>query len=93
MLTLNKGELITAIAEKTPVAKKDVEQVINGFIETVGDTLQQGEDVTLVGFGSFIVKDQAARVGRNPATGEPLEIPAKKVPGFKAGKPLKEKLT
>ena len=89
---MNKGELIAAVAEKTQVAKKDVETVLNGFLETVGETLQQGEDITLVGFGSFVVKEQAARVGRNPATGAELHIPAKKVPGFKAGKQLKDKL-
>ncbi len=89
---MNKGELIAAVAEKTQVAKKDVETVLNGFIDTVGETLQQGEGITLVGFGSFVVKEQAARIGRNPATGAELHIPAKKVPGFKAGKQLKDKL-
>lgn len=89
---MNKGELITAVAEKSQLAKKDVENVLNGFIEMVGETLQQGEDITLVGFGSFVVKEQAARVGRNPATGAEIQIPAKKVPGFKAGKQLKDKL-
>lgn len=89
---MNKAELITAVAEKSHVAKKEVETVLNGFLETVGETLQQGEDITLVGFGSFVVKEQAARVGRNPATGAELHIPAKKVPGFKAGKQLKDKL-
>lgn len=89
---MNKAELVTAVAEKTGAAKKDVESILNGFVETVGDTLQQGDSITLVGFGTFAVKTTAARVGRNPRTGAELQIPEKKAPAFKAGKQLKDKV-
>ena len=89
---MNKSELVTAVVEKTHVAKKDVDRVVNALIDTVGEALVSGEDVALVGFGTFHVRETAARVGRNPQTGAELQIPAKKVPAFKPGKSLKEKL-
>ncbi|CAA2931044.1 HU family DNA-binding protein [Arsenophonus endosymbiont of Bemisia tabaci] len=87
---MNKTELINQIAEKADLTKKDSEKALNAFIETVTKTLKVGDDIQLVGFGSFQVKQRAARDGRNPKTGETLKIAAAKVPIFKAGKTLKE---
>lgn len=87
---MNKTEVINQIAEKTDLTKKDSEKTLNAFIETVTEALKAGDDVQLVGFGSFQVKQRAAREGRNPQTGEVLKIAATNVPSFKAGKTLKE---
>ncbi|MDR5614300.1 HU family DNA-binding protein [Arsenophonus sp.] len=87
---MNKTEVINQIAEKTNLTKKDSEKVLNAFIETVTEALKAGDDVQLVGFGSFQVKQRAAREGRNPQTGKALKIAATNVPSFKAGKTLKE---
>ncbi|HGJ5880066.1 MAG TPA: HU family DNA-binding protein [Arsenophonus nasoniae] len=87
---MNKTEVINQIAEKTNLTKKDSEKVLNAFIETVTETLKAGNDVQLVGFGSFQVKPRAAREGRNPQTGKVIQIAASNVPSFKAGKTLKE---
>ncbi|HGJ5865796.1 HU family DNA-binding protein [Arsenophonus nasoniae] len=87
---MNKTELINQIADKTSLTKKDSEKVLNALIETVTETLKAGDEVQLVGFGSFQVKQRAAREGRNPKTGEALKIAASNVPSFKAGKTLKE---
>lgn len=87
---MNKSELIDAIAERSGLTKADTTKALNGFIEAVSDAMKQGDDVVLVGFGTFSVKDRAARTGRNPKTGEALEIAASKVPSFKAGKGLKD---
>lgn len=87
---MNKAELTTAIAEKTGLAKKDVEAVVRGFTDVVTATLAKGESVTLVGFGSFMVTTRAARAGRNPQTGTVLKIAARRAPKFKAGKALKD---
>lgn len=87
---MNKTELIAAIAEKAELSKKDAEKALNAFTATVTDSLVKGEAVTLVGFGSFEVKERAARNGLNPQTKETIKIPAKKIPAFKAGKALKE---
>ncbi|PAV06585.1 hypothetical protein CBG25_05640 [Arsenophonus sp. ENCA] len=87
---MNKTELINQIAEKADLTKKDSEKVLNAFIETVTEALKAGDDVQLVGFGSFQVKQRAARDGRNPKTGETLKIAAANVPSFKAGKTLKD---
>lgn len=89
---MNKTELVRAVAEKTHLAQKDIEVALNGIVEAIGEALSHGDAVQLVGFGSFVVKDVAARVGRNPRTGEELSIPARKAPGFRAGKQLKERL-
>lgn len=88
---MNKSELIDAIAGKAEgVTKADITKVINGFTEVVGESMTRGDDVVLVGFGTFSVKERAARTGRNPRTGEELQIAASKVPSFKAGKGLKD---
>lgn len=87
---MNKSELIDAIAADSGLTKTDVAKAVNAFIGTVEKTLKEGDDVVLTGFGSFVVQDRAARKGRNPSTGEEIEIKAKKVPSFRAGKGLKD---
>ena len=87
---MNKIELIGAVASKSEISKKDVEKVINTFTNVVADTLVDGDKVQLVGFGTFEVAERAARTGRNPQTGETIEIAASKSPKFKAGKTLKD---
>ncbi|WP_032115172.1 HU family DNA-binding protein [Candidatus Arsenophonus nilaparvatae] len=87
---MNKTELINQIAEKADLTKKDSEKALNAFLGTVTEELKAGNDVQLVGFGSFQVKRRAARDGRNPKTGDALKIAAANVPSFKAGKTLKE---
>lgn len=89
---MNKTELITAMAEQTELSKKDVEKTLKAFIDTVTEELKKGEKVQLVGFGTFEVTERAAREGRNPQTGETIEIAACIAPKFKAGKQLKEAL-
>lgn len=86
---MNKTELINAVAERAGVTKKDAESVISATIDTITAALAAGDKVQLTGFGSFEVKERAARVGRNPRTGEATEIPAARVPSFKAGAVLK----
>ena len=89
--TRNKAALVTRIAEKTEgLTKKQIETVLNTFTETVLESLKEGEKVQLMGFGTFEVKERAARVGRKPSTGEAIEIPAKKIPSFKPGKGFKD---
>jgi len=87
---MNKTELIAAVAEKTGLTKKDAERVINATFETVTATLAKGEKVAVSGFGNFEVKAREARVGRNPRTKETIQIPATKLPAFKAAKALKD---
>ena len=87
---MNKAELINAVAEKAALSKKDSEAAVNAALEAITGDLSDGEKVQLVGFGSFEVKKREARVGRNPKTKEAIEIPASKVPVFKAGKALKD---
>lgn len=87
---MNKQELISAIAENANLTKKDAEAALTAFIDVVQDTLKKGDKVQLVGFGSFEIRERAAREGRNPHTGEKMDIPAAKVPAFKAGRSLKE---
>mgnify|MGYP000624413793 CR=1 FL=1 len=87
---MNKTELIAAVAEKADLSKKDAEAAITATVDAITEALTQGEKVQLVGFGSFEVKNRAARTGRNPRTKEVVEIPASKVPVFKAGKALKD---
>ena len=86
---MNKNDLVSAVAAKTGLSKKNSESAVNAFISTVEDSLKDGEKVVLVGFGSFEVKERAARVGRNPRTKEAIEIAGSKAPVFKAGKGLK----
>ena len=87
---MNKTELVTALAEKADVTKKDAEKVISAFIDVVGDTLKKGDKIQLVGFGTFETRERAAREGKNPQTGEKIKIAACTVPAFKAGKALKD---
>ena len=89
---MNKPELIRAIVEKTEARKKDVEEFVGAFVETVEEALAGGDKVALIGFGTFGVRDRKARKGINPKTGKSINIPATKVPFFKAGKTLKEKV-
>ena len=87
---MNKTELIAVVAEKSGIAKKDAERVVNATFETITRELKKGEKVQLSGFGIFEVKEREARVGRNPRTKEAIQIPASKVPAFKASKTLKD---
>ena len=87
---MNKTELISTVAEAAGMSKKDTEQVLNTFFDTVQTTLKQNDKVQIPGFGSFEVRERAARTGRNPHTGETIEIAAAKVPAFKPGKGLKD---
>ncbi len=87
---MNKTELVAAVAEKTGASKKDSEKLVSAVFETITNTLVAGDKVALVGFGAFEVKERPARTGRNPRTKEEIEIPASRVPQFKAGKALKE---
>ncbi|MEA3547951.1 MAG: HU family DNA-binding protein [Thermodesulfobacteriota bacterium] len=85
---MNKTELVAAIAESADISKAAAGRALLGFLEAVTDSLQQGENVTLVGFGTFSAAERAARTGRNPQTGKKIKIPAKTVVKFKAGKKL-----
>ena len=87
---MNKTELITAVSEKAEISKKDAEKAIKAFVDVVSDELVKGEKVQVVGFGTFEVKTRAARTGKNPRTGEVINIPEAKVPSFKAGSALKD---
>ena len=87
---MNKSEFIQAMAEKSGLSVKDATAALNATLETIQESLRKGEPVSFVGFVTFEVKERAARTGRNPRTKQPVEIPASKVPSFKAGKSLKE---
>lgn len=87
---MNKTELIGQVAATTGMTKKDVEKTINAFFDTVQGALKAGDKVQLIGFGTFEVRERQARKGRNPQTGAEINIPAAKVPAFKAGKGLKD---
>jgi DNA-binding protein HU-beta len=87
---MNKTELISGVAEKTGLTKKDSEAAVTAALDVIGGALASGDKVQLVGFGTFEVKDRAARTGKNPKTGESIAIPASKAPAFKAGKALKD---
>ena len=87
---MNKTELIAAMAETSGLSKKDCESALTAFIAATENALKAGDKVQLVGFGSFEVKERAARTGKNPATGETIEIPASKAPAFKVGKTFKD---
>ena len=89
---MNKAELITSLAEKSSLTKKDVEVVLKAFVESVEEALEKGEKVQLVGFGTFETRQRAARVGRNPRTKEEINIPESTVPVFKAGKEFKDRV-
>lgn len=87
---MNKTELITIIAENAGLTKKDTERVVNAAIDAITAALVKGEKVQLSGFGTFETKEREARIGRNPHTRETIEIPATRVPAFKASKALKD---
>ena len=87
---MNKSELIAAVAAKTGETKKNAEASINAMIDVIVETLASGDKIQFVGFGSFEVRERAARKGRNPQTGKEMKIAAKKAPVFKAGKALKD---
>ena len=87
---MNKTELIAAVAAKTGLTKKDAERVVNATIETITESMVKGDKVNVSGFGIFEVKNRDARVGRNPRTKETIQIPATKLPAFKASKTLKD---
>ncbi len=87
---MNKSELIDKVAASADIPKAVAGRALDAVIESITGALQDGESVVLVGFGTFSVKDRAARTGRNPQTGNPIEIAAAKIPGFKAGKALKD---
>ncbi|HCT63970.1 MAG TPA: HU family DNA-binding protein [Lachnospiraceae bacterium] len=87
---MNKSELIAAMVEKAEISKKDAEKALKAFEEVVAEELKNDGKIQLVGFGTFEVAQRAARIGRNPQTGEDMEISASKAPKFKAGKALKD---
>ena len=87
---MNKSELIAKVAEKAGITKKDAEKAVNGLFESVQEALVAGDKVQMIGFGTFEVKERAARTGLNPQTKAKIEIPASKAPSFKAGKALKD---
>tara|TARA_B110000879_G_scaffold134148_1_gene175634 strand:+ start:268 stop:543 length:276 start_codon:yes stop_codon:yes gene_type:complete len=87
---MTKADLINALAEDTELSKKDSETFLNSLMAQITKSLKDGNDVSLIGFGSFTVKDRPARTGRNPRTGDEIKIAACKAAGFKAGKPLKD---
>lgn len=89
---MNKQELISTMAEKAQLTKKDTELALKAFIDSVQETLENGDKVQLVGFGTFETRERAAREGRNPQTKETIQIPASTVPVFKAGKEFKERV-
>ncbi|KFN40975.1 HU family DNA-binding protein [Arenimonas oryziterrae] len=87
---MNKGELVAAIGDESELTKADAGRAVDAFIEVIKKALKKGDDVTIVGFGTFSVRKRAARQGRNPQTGETIKIKASKNPAFKAGKALKD---
>lgn len=89
---MNKQELVASVAEKAGLTKKDAEKALNAIVDSIKETLQKGDKVSLVGFGTFEVRPRAERSGRNPQTGEAIKIPAGKVPAFRPGKELKESI-
>ncbi|MDI7246805.1 MAG: HU family DNA-binding protein [Bacillota bacterium] len=90
---MNKAELVAKVAEQTGAKRKDVERIVGATLEAVEGALVSGDKVQLVGFGTFEVRERAARMGRNPRTGDSIKIAASRVPVFKAGKALKDKVT
>lgn len=87
---MNRLELVNTISRKMGATKKDADKAVTAFIDTVTEALVEGRKVQLIGFGTFEVRERAARKGRNPQTGEEIKIPASKIPAFKAGKSLKD---
>lgn len=87
---MNKSELIEAVAKSADISKADAGRAVDAFVDATTNALKKGDQVSLVGFGTFSVRSRAAREGRNPRTGETIRIPASKAPAFKAGKALKD---
>lgn len=87
---MNKGELIEAVADSAGLSRADAGKAVDAVFDSIAGALASSESVSLLGFGTFSVKARAARTGRNPRTGEPIQIAASNVPGFKAGKALKD---
>lgn len=87
---MNKKELVSAVAARAGVSTKDAEKAVSATFDVIAEALAKGDKIQLVGFGTFEVKNRSARTGKNPRTGETVEIPASKAPAFKAGKALKE---
>ncbi len=89
---MNKTEIIEAMADAADISKAAAGRALDGMVEAIVNSMKQGEQVSLVGFGTFSVRERAAREGRNPQTGETIQIKASKIPSFKAGKGLKDAL-
>lgn len=89
---MNKTELIAAVADKAEISKADATRAIDAFCSVVGRALKKKDKVSLVGFGTFVVRERGARTGRNPKTGAPIKIKASKTPAFKSGKALKDSI-
>ena len=89
---MNKSDLVDAVAGRADMSKAEAGRAVDAVLGSVGDALGNGDSVSLVGFGTFSVRHRAARMGRNPQTGATMQIAASKVPGFKAGKGLKDKV-
>ena len=89
---MNKSELIDSIAEAADISKASAGRALDAALDAIGTSLRQSDPVVLVGFGTFTVRDRAARIGRNPQTGAPIQIAAARVPAFKPGKALKDSL-
>ena len=89
---MNKSDLVDAVASRADMSKAEAGRAVDAVLGSVGDALGNGDSVSLVGFGTFSVRHRAARMGRNPQTGATMQIAASKVPGFKAGKALKDKV-
>ncbi|HHJ14308.1 MAG TPA: HU family DNA-binding protein [Gammaproteobacteria bacterium] len=87
---MNKAELIDAVASAADLSRAEATRAVDAVIDTITETLRKGDSVALVGFGTFEVRERAARAGRNPQTGEPIQIKASKAPAFKAGKAFKD---
>ncbi|HLR14840.1 MAG TPA: HU family DNA-binding protein [Bacillota bacterium] len=87
---MNKTDLVNAVAETSELSKKDASKAVDAVFQTIMDSLKSGDKVQIIGFGNFEVRDRSARKGRNPQTGEEIQIPASKVPAFRAGKALKD---
>ncbi|MDQ1909424.1 HU family DNA-binding protein [Paenibacillus sp. GD4] len=87
---MNKSDLINKVAEASELSKKDATKAVEAVFDAISEALQSGDKVQLVGFGNFEVRERSARKGRNPQTGEEIEIPSSKIPAFKPGKALKD---
>lgn len=87
---MNKSELVDAVAQKADISKSSAAKAIDAMVDVVGETLRKGDQVSLVGFGTFLTRQREARQGRNPRTGQTIQIKASRVPSFKAGKALKD---